>query len=270
MALTTKQYMYASIGLAFLGAVMTLTSSASSILGLIGGLFAGVGGLGAVLFFKYGYLLVPFLTQRSKIVMVTDTGYEIPPSQDVITKKVGSEYYASAFLAIKIFESATERTQEQNVAYNQYFERAISNMRYPVKICYLLYAEDVGEKRKMIETRKAEAQLRLAREKDKSDPDVLKMEKFEREISMWDGQLQRLIKGVRPMAVLAYAMTSAPGVSKEAAIASLRAQVRELKVLLQNSLNVQVEQLAADEMKRCFEWEYAFPSGPKELEEAII
>jgi len=122
----------------------------------------------------------------------------------------------------------------------------------------------------MIETRKAEAQLRLARERDKGDADVLKMDKYEREIAMWETQLQRLIKGVRPMGVLAYAMTSASGVSKEAAIATLRAQVREVKVILQNALNVQVEQLTAEEMKRCFEWEYAFPSGPKEIEESLL
>ena len=72
------------------------------------------------------------------------------------------------------------------------------------------------------------------------------------------------------MGVLAYAMTSASGVSKEAAVATLRAQVREVKVTLQNALNVQIEQLTADEMKRCFEWEYAFPSGPKEIEEALL
>lgn len=268
--LTAKQLMYGSIGLAFLGAIMAISSSASGFLGLFGGIFAGLGGMGAIVFFKYGYLVVPLITTKSKIVMITDTGYETPPSQDVIIKKVGNEYYASAFLAIRIFESATERTQDQNIAYNQFFERAISNMRYAVKICYLLYAEDVAEKRRMIETRKAEAQLRLAREKDKGEPDVLKMDKFEREIAMWETQLQRLIKGVRPMGVLAYAMTSASGVSKEAAVATLQAQVREVKVTLQNALNVQIEQLTADEMKRCFEWEYAFPSGPKEIEEALL
>lgn len=268
--LTAKNLMYASIGLAFLGAVMAISSSASGWLGLIGGILAGLGGLGGVVFFKYGYLVVPLITERQKIVMITDTGYEIPPSQDVIIKKVGNEYYASAFLAIRIFESATERNQDQNVAYNKYFERAISNMRYAVKICYLLYAEDVAEKRRMIETRKAESQLRLARERDKGEPDVLKMDKYEREIGMWETQLQRLIKGVRPMGVLAYAMTSASGISKESAVATLRAQVREVKVTLQNALNVQVEQLAADEMKRCFEWEYAFPSGPKAIEESIL
>ncbi len=268
--LTTKQLMYGSIGLAFLGAIMAIGSSASGWLGLVGGIFAGLGGFGAIIFFKYGYLVVPLITQKSRIVMITDTGYEIPSSQDVIIKKVGNEYYASAFLAIRIFESATERTDQQNVAYNQFFERAISNMRYAVKICYLLYAEDVAEKRRMIETKKAEAQLRLARERDKADPDVLKMDKFEREIAMWDTQLQRLIKGVRPMGVLAYAMTSASGISKEAAVATLRAQVREVKVTLQNALNVQVEQLTAEEMKKCFEWEYAFPTGPKEIEESVI
>ena len=269
-SLTTKQMMYGSIGLAFLGAVMAISSSASGWLGLIGGIFAGAGGLGAIVFFKYGYLVVPLITQKARIVMVTDTGYEIPSSQDVIIKKVGNEYYASAFLAIKIFESATERSDQQNVTYNKFFERAISNMRYAVKICYLLYAEDVAEKRRMIETRKAEAQLRLARERDKGEADVLKLDKYEREIAMWETQLQRLIKGVRPMGVLAYAMTSASGVSKEAAVATLRAQVREVKVILQNSLNVQVEQLTAEEMKKCFEWEYAFPSGPKEIEESLL
>ena len=268
--LTAKQLMYGSIALAFLGAIMAISSSASGFLGLIGGIFAGLGGMGAIVFFKYGYLVVPLITTKARIVMVTDTGYEVPPSQDVIIKKVGNEYYASAFLAIRIFESATERTQDQNIAYNQFFERAISNMRYAVKICYLLYAEDVAEKRRMIETRKAEAQLRLARERDKGEPDVLKMDKLERETAMWETQLQRLIKGVRPMGVLAYAMTSASGVSKEAAVATLRAQVREVKVTLQNALNVQIEQLTADEMKRCFEWEYAFPSGPKEIEEALL
>ncbi len=266
----SKQIMMMSIGLCALGAIMAFASSANCFLGLFGGLFAGLGCLGAVIFFKYGYLALPLITERARIVMLTDTGYETPSTQDVIIKKVGEEYYASAFLGIRIFESATERSQEQNIAYNQYFERAISNMRYVVKIAYLLYAEDVGEKRKLIETRKAEAQLRLSREKDKAEPDVLKVDKYEREIAMWDNQLQRLIKGVRPMGVLAYAMTTASGVSKDAAVATLRAQVRELKVTLQNSLNVQVEQLTAEEMKKCFEWEYAFPSGPRELEESTL
>lgn len=268
MALTERQLAYGSAFIGFFGALMALASGGA--LSIFSALLAGLGSIFAILFLKYGYILVPLITQRTNTLLITDTGYEIPPSQDVVVKKVGNLYYASTFLGIRIFESATEKSTEQNIAYNEMFERAISNIKYVAKVAYMLYAEDIGEERKKIETKKAEAQLRLAREREKTEPDVLKMDKYEREVAMWDEQLNKLTKGLRPMGVLAYAMTTASGVSKEAAIAAVRAQARELKVTLSNSLNVQVDQLTADQMLKCFEWEKAMPPTPKELEAALV
>lgn len=265
---TDKQLAYGCAGVGIFGGIMALVGGGP--IGIIGFLFAGLGSVAAVLFLKYGYMLVPLITQRTNMVLMTDTGYEVPPSQDVVLKKVGGLYYASAFLGIRVFESATEKTLEQNIAYNEDFERAISNIKYVAKVSYMLYAEDVGEERKKIETKKAEAQLRLSREREKTEPDVLRIDKYEREVGMWDSQLGKLTKGLRPMGVLAYAMTTASGVSKEAAMAGARAQARELKVTLSNSLNVQVEQLQADQMLKCFEWEKAMPPTPRELESSLI
>ncbi|MEW5996653.1 MAG: hypothetical protein AB1657_03595 [Candidatus Micrarchaeota archaeon] len=266
---TEKQLAYGSAGVGLFGALMALASGGGA-LSILAALLAGLGSIFAILFLKYGYILVPLLTQRTNTLLITDTGYEIPPSQDVIVKKVGNLYYSSAFLGIRVFESATEKSLEQNIAYNEDFERAISNIKYVAKVSYMLYAEDIGEERKKIETKKAEAQLRLAREREKTEPDVLRIDKYEREVAMWDEQLTKLTKGLRPMGVLAYAMTTASGVSKEAATAAVRAQARELKVTLSNALNVQVEQLAADQMLKCFEWEKAMPPTPRELEAALI
>ena len=265
---TEKQLAYGCAGVGIFGGIMALIGGGP--IGIIGFFVAGLGSLAAVLFLKYGYMLVPLITQRTNMVLMTDTGYEVPPTQDVILKKVGGLYYASSFLGIKIFESATEKTLEQNIAYNEDFERAISNIKYVAKVSYMLYAEDVGEERRKIETKKAEAQLRLSREREKTEPDVLRIDKYEREVAMWDTQLGKLTKGLRPMGVLAYAMTTASGVSKEAAMAAVRSQARELKVTLSNSLNVQVEPLAADQMLKCFEWEKAMPPTPRELESALI
>lgn len=266
---TERQLAYGSALIGVFGAIMCI-ASAGGFLSIVSAVIAALGSVFAILFLKYGYIVVPMITQRTNIVLMTDTGYEIPPSQDVIVKKVGNLYYSSAFLGVRIFESATEKTMEQNVAYNEDFERAISNIKYVAKVAYMLYAEDIGEERKKIETKKAEAQLRLSREREKTEPDVLKIDKYEREVSMWDEQLNKLTRGMRPMGVLAYAMTTASGVSKEAAIAAVRSQARELKVTLSNSLNVQVEQLAADQMLKCFEWEKAMPPTPRELESALV
>ncbi len=267
MVSQNKLYSYGAASIGALGFIASLTLGTTG--ALIGGVMALFGSALAIMFLKFGYIFVPMITQRTNTVVMTDTGYEIPPAQNVIVKSMNGVYYASAFLGIKIFESATEKSMEENVAYNQYFERAISNLKYITKISYMLYVEDVGEKRKTIESKRAEAQLRLAREREKAEPDVLKIDKYEREVAVWDLQLNKLIKGIKPMGVLSYAMTCASGVSKEGAIASVRAQANELKTVLANALNVEVEWLTADEMLKCFEWESFLPTTVQELEESV-
>jgi len=267
-----KKYIYGSLAVGVLGAVLGFFGAVTgaSLMALFGGIFAGLGALLGILIWKYGFLIIPLITQRTKTVMVTSEGYEVPPEQDVIVKNAGGVFYASAFMGLKIFESATEKSLDENVNYSKYFERAISNLKYVTKIAYMLYVEDVGEKRKMIETKRAEAQLRLSREREKAEPDVLKLDKYEREVAHWDAQLTKLIKGVKPMGVIAYSMTTASGLSKEAAIAAVRAQASELRTVLANALNVEVVQLTGDEMLKCFEWERFYPISPQELEESVM
>lgn len=267
--LGARKFLYASLAIGVVGALFAFIGG-GGFAAVIGGLLAGLGSMMGVLFWKYGYIMVPLITERTKIVMMSDEGYEVPPSQDVIIKNSGGVYYASAFLGLKIFESATEKSADENIAYNQFFERAISNIKYVTKIAYLLFVEDVGEKRKMIETKRAEAQLRLARERDKPQPDVLRIDKYEREASLFDAQLTRLIKGVKPMAIVAYAQTTAVGISKDAAVALARSQANELRTVLANALNVEVVNLAGDEMLKCFEWEKFFPTTAQDLEESVV
>lgn len=267
----SKLFIYGSMGVAVLGLIFTfMFGSGSGGATIIAGLMCGMGALFTFMFWKYGYLLIPIITERTRIIMKMDGGYEVPPGEEVVVKQVGNVYYASAFLGIKVFESATEKTPDENVTYNEYFERAISNLKYVTKITYMLYVEDIGQKRKMIETKRAEAQLRLARERDKPEPDVLKIDKYEREVSHWDLQLNKMIKGVKPMGVIAYAMTTAAGVSKEGAIATAKGQASELMTVLANALNVEVKWLKGDEMLKCFEWERFYPTTPQELEEAVV
>jgi len=269
MVSQTKMVSYGIAGLGFLGALFAMTGGGGP-LSFVGAILAGICSLIAILFLRFGYIMLPLVTQGSRIVVMTDTGYEIPPTQDVILKNSNGIYYASAFLGILIFESASEKSLEENIAYNEYFERAISNLKYVVKIGYMLYVEDISEKRKTIEAKRAEAQLRLGREREKAEPDVLKLDKYEKEVGTWDVQLAKLTKGVKPMGIVTYAMTTAVGVSKEGAVASVKAQANELRTVLANALNVEVDWLTADEMLKCFEWEKFFPTNPQELEESLV
>ncbi|MBN2478217.1 hypothetical protein JXB01_02900 [Candidatus Micrarchaeota archaeon] len=264
-----KLYMYIAIGIAGLGFLLSMIGG-GGILSLLGGLFAGAGAVASIALMKFGYVVMPLITKQTKTSVYLEEPYEIPPSQDVIVKKSGNEYLASSFLSIKIYESSTEKSLEQNIAYNEYFERAISNMKYVTKISYLVYVEDISAKRKDLETKRAEAQLRLAREKEKPDPDVLKIDRYEREVAKYDNEINKMVRGEKPMGVIAYAMTTAKGISKEAAIAEAKAQAKELRTLLANSLNVEVELLTADSMLKCFEWEMFFPSSREGIEDSVV
>ncbi len=257
--------------LQFIAVLALITSGGNSIINIFGAFLVALFGFLSILFYKYGYIFVPLVTKFAKVVLITDTGYEIPPEQDVIVKKDEDSglYYASAFLGIRIFESMMEKTTEEIVAYNQYFERAISNLRFVMKLSYLLYVEDVEAKRQAILAKKMECQLRLQRERQKPNPDEIVCTKLEREIAKWERELDKLIKGYRPMAVIAYAMTTATGVTKEAAMDKVRAQAKELEAILTNALNVKVEKLTGDEMLKAFKWEKFLPPTLEEAEEEV-
>ena len=119
-------------------------------------------------------------------------------------------------------------------------------------------------------TKPAEAQLRLAREREKPDPDVLKMDRYEKEVAMYEAQIHRLVSGFKPMGAITYVMTTAVGLSKEAATAAAKTQSNELRATISNALNVQVVPLQGDEMLKCFEWEHIIPPSASSMEEAVL
>ncbi len=262
-----KFLVYGIIGFGVLGFLVSF--ALGGVFSLIGASILGIAVLLSVGLLKFGYVFLPLITRAANIT--TRLGdYEIPSSQDVIIKKEGPIYYASAYLGIRIYEPATEKSIEENVQYNKFFERAISNFKHVTQITYMLYAEDVKKKRESIEARRSEFQLRLNKEREKPNPDVLAIDKYEKTVAYYDLQLNRIIRGEKPMAVIAYAMTTATGPSKEAAIAAVRTQADELKTTLSNALNVEVTWLTADEMLKCFEWRRFAPITVKEMESSVV
>lgn len=269
MEANTRYISYAALGLCLLGALGAFISG-GGILAPIAAFLCVIGGVAAVALFKYGYLLIPLITQRTNTVQIMGGDFEIPPAQDVILKNVGGFYYASAYLGVKIYESTTEKSAEENMVYSEYFERAISSVRFPVKFSMMVYVMDMSHHRTKLETKHAEAQLRLAREREKPEPDVLKLDRYEKEVSMYEAQINRLVSGYKPMGAITYLMTTATGISKEAAAAAAKAQANELKATISNALNVRVVSLQGDEMLKCFDWEHIIPPTPMQMESAVF
>jgi hypothetical protein len=264
---SNKNLALVSIGIGVMGVLVSIATG-GGVFSLIGGALAGLGAIGAAIFLKMGYLVVPMITQKTKTIVVTDTGYEIPPAQDTIVKKAqNGVYYASAFLGMKIYQSALEREEGEMVAYNKQFEMAMTQFKKVVKISYAMHAVDISNDRKKLETQKAEGQLKLQKEREKSEPDVLRINQFERQIAYFEGMINQLSKGLRPMKVVLYAMVTDTGITKDEAIARVKNAADKLGTLLSNSFNCETDLLTGDEMLKAFEWEKFLPTTIEELED---
>jgi len=267
--ITTKMMAYGVLSLSILAFLVAFTFPGQTTLMSLATFTVAVSTVVSFILWKWGYLFVPYITQRANIIEVHDGGWELTPAQDAVVKRVGDEYYASVFLHIKMYRSTTEKTAEENIVYIDAFERAIAQLKYPVKIGTILYAKEISKYREDIETKRYEAQLRLSREREKSEPDVLTLDRLEKEVAMWESQLNRIISGERPMGLIAYAMTTGVGVTKDAAVAVSKNQAAELKMLLANALNIEVAYLFGEDMKKCYEMEYQIPPTIKEAEKLM-
>ena len=209
--------------------------------------------------FKYGYWIVPFLTRRVRMIDVIEEPYEITPTQDAVIKKIGNTYYASMFLQVKIYESTTEKSEEEKFAFMDLWERAVASMKMVTKFVLISYVKDLSKYRAIVENKKAEAQLKLADERGKPQEDKQKIETLEREVAMWDNLLSKLSTGENPIAQMTYVMTTASGPTPEMALAAVKNQANEIKSTIATTLNAEVAVLTGEDMRRCFEVEYIAP-----------
>jgi|SRR3989344_2811290 len=219
----------------------------------------------SLLLWKYGYLFIPAITRATRIVEVRD-GYEIPPARDMVLKKIESGYYATKFLEVRFYESAIEKKEDERRTMFESFEKAIASLKYVVKISLLISAIDLSKHIDDIKTKRSMAETKKSKLHGKND-DLIRLD---REIAMWNRLLDRITHGERPVELVAFASTTAFGLTKEEAASRVRRQSKEVKTILSSSLGCDVRELVDVEMRKCFEWDLFFPTTPEDMRDELF
>ncbi|MEM3364413.1 MAG: CPBP family intramembrane glutamic endopeptidase [Candidatus Micrarchaeia archaeon] len=211
------------------------------------------------LFYSRGNIYVPFITKFQKDIRVK-YGVEIPASEDAVIRQEGDEYIASVFMSVDVYETMTNKSEDEVKDYAQYFERTISSIKDPVKISTVLYERDISKYVRAIEDEKAKVESEIAAERQKKKVDERVVEVLERKRLMWDRMLESLYKSQnRPRAIMYILQTSARGASKEAAVNAAKVRAREIKATFGGGMSVRVDDLTHNRMKSCFDWEFMTP-----------
>lgn len=215
---------------------------------------------------KYGYLFIPMITQATNVIEVRG-GYEVPASRSYIIKKTPGGYYATKFMEIRFYESSIDKSDDEKKTMFEAFEKAISSLKYIVKISLLVSAIDLSKHIDEIKTKRSNAETKRATEAREKPDEVIR---YDREIAMWNRLLDRFGKGERPVEVIAFASTTAFGLTREESVSRVNRQSKEVKTMLSSSLGCDVRELKDLEMLKCFEWELFFPTTEEEIKDELF
>jgi hypothetical protein len=214
---------------------------------------------------KYGYILIPLFTRAANVIEVRGE-HEVPSSRDYIIKKTASGYFVTRFLEIRFYESSMDKSEDQKTTMFESFEKAISSLRYVVKISLLVSVLDLSKEIEDIKTRRSAAETKKAKAGSGSD----EITKLDREIAKWNRLLDRLMHGEKSIELIAFASTSAFGLTRDEAVSRASRQAKELKTILSSSMGAEVHDLVDRDMLQCFEWDYFVPSSSEEVKDDIF
>ncbi len=250
---------------ALVGGVVSIIISlvyANPLLPIIAAMFFAL----TLLLWKYGYLIVPVVTKATNVVEVRG-GYEVPPTRDYIIKKNENGYYASKFLEVRFYESSMDKSTDEKKTMFESFEKAISSLKYIVKVTLMIstldlskHIDEIKTKRSVVETKKSKKTQAIRGESMRMD----------RELAYWNRLLDRISHGERPVEVIAFASTTAFGLTREEALSRVSRQSKELRTILSSSLGCDIRELKDLEMLKCFEWEYFFPTSQEEIKDSMF
>jgi hypothetical protein len=215
---------------------------------------------------KYGYLIIPVLTKATNIIEVHG-GYEVPPTRDYIIKKNEAGYYASKFLEIRFYESSMDKNSDEKRTMFDSFEKAISSLKYIVKVSLMISTLDLSKHIDEIKTKRGSVEAKKAKEAKLAIDESMRMD---RELAYWNRLLDRITQGERPVEIIAFASTTSFGLTRDEALARVNRQAKELRTILSSSLGCDIRDLKDLEMLKCFEWEYFYPTTQEEIKDALF
>ncbi len=224
----------------------------------------------------YTYLLLPALRMKGRaIVLNADEPFIMSPSGNAIVIREGDSVYASSFVRIPIYRSATEMVDEEKAAFASMFGRLLTSTTEPVKLSAQMYIINKDDYINKIKARLNAAEERYSRLIANKTVDKGSSERIRGEVTMWRNLFENLSSS-RSQALLVYGMVSAMGGSEEEAVNLAYQKAEEFAAGASAVLGVNAYIVRGDEILTLIEPNYMIPVETvserimqKNVEEAI-
>lgn len=207
----------------------------------------------------YASFFVPFLKMKNRnLVMESEEPFIMAPSGDAIVIRREGEVYASAFIRIPTYRSATEMSQEEKVDFSRLFSRALTLTKRPMKFGAQLYVINKDAYINNIRNKLNEAEDRYQNAMISKDISKEASERIRGEVTMWHNLYDSVSK-VNSHALEAFAMTTSSGGNDEEAITLALQQADEIAAGISSIFGVTASIAQGEELLRFIEPDYMIP-----------
>jgi len=214
---------------------------------------------------RYGYLLIPMLTKATKIVEVRE-GYQISPERNSLLKQTINGWSCTKVMEMVFYSSATVSSDNEKHHMFESFEKMLSSFSYPVKISLVIAPVDLTSYIDGLKTQRSRLEAKLSSLDEKS----IDYRTTERKIKLISSTIDKIMKGEKPLEVIAYVSTTAIGTTPEEAESTASRQVKEISTIVGSTLNCDVRELKDRDLITALGFEYAIPDNAEALRDRVF
>ena len=207
----------------------------------------------------YSYLFIPLYKMKNRtIVLSNEEPFYIAPSGNVIITREGSDVYASAFVKIPIYKSATEMNEEEKIDFARLFSRIVSISKTPYKITTQMYLINKDEYIAKIRDKLNEVEQRYQKSMSEKEANPSVVEREKGEVTMWHNLLESIGR-IQSHALLNYVTVTATGSTEEEATALATQQADELASGIGATLGITTTMMTGEEILLVTQADYTIP-----------
>jgi energy-coupling factor transporter transmembrane protein EcfT len=206
----------------------------------------------------YTYMIMPFLKQRSKdIVLSAEPAYTLTRNKDALLHKQGDDIFATVYISIPLYRSSTEMTDEEKLNFADSVSRLVGLSKYPVRFTSELY---IMNKDSYIGTLH-DSIIKLENEEQKlsqENADPKQLDRVKGQLSMWRNMLDTVGES-QSYELESYASVSGIGSNEYEAISIAQQRATELMAGIGSTFGVQPAIVTGDQLLKFLEPEYLIP-----------
>lgn len=207
----------------------------------------------------YSYIMIPIIKNKKGIVELnTDNAFAFAPSNNAILTRDNDRIYASIYIKIPIYKSATEMTDEEKGNFANLFGNLVTISKNPIRLTSQLYMINKDAYVEKIRKKLNESEDVYRKLEDSKNVAKEEMARAKGELTMWHNMFDNIVR-TQSYSLMSYAVVTAEGGTAEEAVNIALQSADEAVAGIGALLGVKPLVVSGDEILLMTEPDYTIP-----------